>query len=290
MKEKKKINKYTLSRYIPSPIKRDIRLRCGFGCVICGSAIYEYHHYDPSFSQAKKHDPNKIVLLCGTCHGYITSGIWSEDKIRIAHQNPICLENGFSHGLFDFGNKHPTIIIGNSVFENVSIIFQVFETPILKIDIPESKKGPFRISGIFCDSNGQESFRIIENEWQGSINNWDIEREGSILIIRSGNHRIILRLKVAPPNEFIIEKINMFFKGVSIVGSTTKGFIIKTPNEASLSSFNVSYINTYCAFYITEGSISVAASELPKFKIGRNSSCPCMSGRKYKNCCGKLIR
>lgn len=34
--EKDNINKQGISRDIPDPIKRDVRQRCGFGCVICG--------------------------------------------------------------------------------------------------------------------------------------------------------------------------------------------------------------------------------------------------------------
>jgi len=286
--EEKRRNKYGLSRYISSPIRRVVRKKCGFGCVICGLAIYKYHHYNPPFSEARRHDPNKIALLCGSCHTYIHGGMWSEDKIRIAHQNPKCLENGFSHGLFDFGNNNPTIVFGNSVFDDVTIIIQVFKTAILKITPPETLGSPFRLSGIFCDSNGKESFRIVENEWQGSISNWDVEQKGSRLIVRMGNHKVALRLRVNPPNEFIIEKINMYFKGASINGRMEE-FEIKAPNGATVKSQEMSYSGMYCAYFISENGIAIGVSKLPRFKIGRNSPCPCISGKKYKYCCGRPI-
>jgi len=31
-------------RNIPLPIQREVRQRCGFGCVICGTLLYEYDH------------------------------------------------------------------------------------------------------------------------------------------------------------------------------------------------------------------------------------------------------
>ncbi len=29
---------------IPLPIQREVRQRCGFGCVICGLPLYDYDH------------------------------------------------------------------------------------------------------------------------------------------------------------------------------------------------------------------------------------------------------
>ena len=57
-------NKHGLSRYIPEAIKREVRQRCGFGCVICGFGFYDYEHFDPDFADAKFHDPNGMTLLC----------------------------------------------------------------------------------------------------------------------------------------------------------------------------------------------------------------------------------
>ncbi|MHB0562224.1 hypothetical protein ACX3RA_15640, partial [Escherichia coli] len=58
------INKHGLSRRIPETIKRQIRQRCGFGCVICGFGFYDYEHFKPDFVDAKVHDPNGMTLLC----------------------------------------------------------------------------------------------------------------------------------------------------------------------------------------------------------------------------------
>jgi hypothetical protein len=38
----KKNNKYGLKRTIPEKIKREVRQRCGFGCVRCGSLRTNY--------------------------------------------------------------------------------------------------------------------------------------------------------------------------------------------------------------------------------------------------------
>jgi 5-methylcytosine-specific restriction endonuclease McrA len=68
------MNKHGLNRAIPSGIKREVRQRCGFGCVVCGLGIVQYEHVEPEFSDAVKHEADKIVLLCPQCHSKVTTG------------------------------------------------------------------------------------------------------------------------------------------------------------------------------------------------------------------------
>ncbi|WP_140145769.1 HNH endonuclease, partial [Vibrio parahaemolyticus] len=77
-------NKHGLSRYIPEDVKRKVRQKCGYGCVVCGTAIVEYEHVDPEFSEAKEHDPDKIVLLCSQCHAKVTRKFLSKESIKLA--------------------------------------------------------------------------------------------------------------------------------------------------------------------------------------------------------------
>jgi hypothetical protein len=56
-----------ISRNIPFPIKRKIRQRCGFGCVICGLPLYEYEHL-LGFAKVKRHVEKEITLLCDQHH------------------------------------------------------------------------------------------------------------------------------------------------------------------------------------------------------------------------------
>lgn len=49
------MNQFGLSRDIPEAVKRQVRQRDGFGCIICGSAIIEYEHFEPEFHAAKFH-------------------------------------------------------------------------------------------------------------------------------------------------------------------------------------------------------------------------------------------
>jgi len=52
---------------IPDPVKRTIRQRCGFGCVICGLPIYEYDHIF-GYKNETGHIVEEITLLCDHHH------------------------------------------------------------------------------------------------------------------------------------------------------------------------------------------------------------------------------
>src|SRR5680860_323928 len=114
-------NKYGLSRNIPADVKRQIRKECGFGCVICGGAFITYEHIDPTFAEAREHDPEKMTLLCGGCHFRVTKGIWSKEKVRSAKKAPITFKNGGAKDAFDFRDPFE-LFVGSNHFQDVGCI------------------------------------------------------------------------------------------------------------------------------------------------------------------------
>jgi trigger factor len=48
---------------IPEPMKREIRSRCAFGCVICGLPLYAYEHME-GWAKVLRHVASEITLLC----------------------------------------------------------------------------------------------------------------------------------------------------------------------------------------------------------------------------------
>jgi len=212
-----RFNQYGLSRHIPAPIAKEIRQRCGFGCVICGSMIYTYHHVDPPFEEARKHDPQSIVLLCGDCHARATKKVLSNDTIRKAANNPKCLEKGFSHFQLDVGVQFPTILLGNSTFVGNPTIIRAFGKSLFMIEPPEQNGGPFRISAVFYNREGKKTCRIIQNEWQGFASNWDITSIGNEITVRQDHGDIVFRMYSDPPTRLIVDRLDMFYRGYKVV-------------------------------------------------------------------------
>lgn len=229
-------NKYGLSRDIPDLVKREVRQRCGFGCVICGQGIYQYEHLNPPFTEAKEHDPNGIVLLCGSCHDKVTRNFWSKEKVSLASKQPFCIDRGYALDTFDIENEYPRICMGTTKFINTTTIIEVMGDKILSIEPPESPNSPYRLSGFFGDDSENELFKICQNEWIGSIENWDIEVSGRRLKIRKKPRIIALELTVNPPNEILINRINMTYKGARIIGSDTQ-FSAIAPDNSKISLF-----------------------------------------------------
>lgn len=52
---------------IPEDVKRQVRQRCAFGCVICGLPVYHYDHMT-AYHVVKEHDAANITLLCASHH------------------------------------------------------------------------------------------------------------------------------------------------------------------------------------------------------------------------------
>jgi hypothetical protein len=107
------INKYGLKRYIPQNIKKEVRFKCGFGCVVCGSMFYDYDHFDPVFEDCKSHNADGITLLCGKHHSNKDRNFFPLSEVIKATANPFAKRNGFWENL-TFDREPPTILLGSN--------------------------------------------------------------------------------------------------------------------------------------------------------------------------------
>ena len=220
-------NKYGLSRNIPSTIKKAVRKACGYGCIICGNAIYEYEHIQPSYVEAKEHDPEGIGLLCGTCHGNVTRKVWSKEKVKKARQKPACNQQGFSSFALDISENESFIIqVGNTKFLNLHSIIEIDGERILYIERPEEPNTPPRISAKFFDRNGTPIASIVNNEWIGLTDVFDIETKGNKIRVRSDTGKIDLVLTIEAPRLIIVDTLNLFYKDTTIIGNSKNGFSV----------------------------------------------------------------
>lgn len=88
-------NKFGLRRRIGEDIKREVRRRCGYGCVICGEAFFDYDHFDPEYVDATEHNPDGIALLCDKHQRAKTAGRLSEASYLAAIEDPFALRQGW---------------------------------------------------------------------------------------------------------------------------------------------------------------------------------------------------
>ena len=235
MNDGQRINKFDLSRYLPHDVKRLVRQKCGFGCVICGKAICQYHHVDPPFAQAAEHNPGGIVLLCLGCHGKATTGMLSEETVKKAADNPRCKQQGFSFEAFDIGAGLPVVEIPGLRCIDTPVLLKVRGTPLISFAPPESAGGPFRLSALFCDNSGNELLRIVNNEWQSHVSAWDVEVTRRRITCRIGPRRIALVLRSEPPTTLVVERLDMYFMGTAILLEEGRELSITGPTGANIT-------------------------------------------------------
>ncbi len=221
-----------LSRYIPSKLKRRIRRECGFGCVICGDALYEYAHLDPPFSEAEIHDPSQIALLCTTHHRLMTNGILALSDVQEARIAPKCLERGFSS--FDLnkitGKSGFDLQVGNTRFLNLERIIDIDGESILALRTSNLSKAPPLLYAKFYDRSGNVIGEIIKNEWLGNPDTFDISMVKNRIEVRSDKGMIDLRLLFLPSRVVVIEKLIMCCGDIEIKGDSKNEFIVSSPD------------------------------------------------------------
>lgn len=151
-------NKFGLNRDISSEVKREVRQKCGFGCVICGSPIIQYHHFNPPFFKAKSHTVIGITLLCGTCHDKTHKKIISTRRVEEADKAPYCKKNKYTRGFLETANVFLPVQIGSCSINAQSII--VYENDIV-FGLSKSNNGSDSISinAMFNNNEGDENIK-----------------------------------------------------------------------------------------------------------------------------------
>ncbi len=211
-------NIHGLSRTIPESVKRKIRQDSGFGCVICGTGIFEYEHIIPEYHEAKEHEPSCMTLLCPTCHGKVTKGLISKETVLKYKKTPKPLSDGFSHDWLDFNSsENPKITLGGSVLKKCTVPLEIFGYPIISIKPPVEENTPFLLSAMFFDKNEKLTLEIVDNEWKSFSDNWDMQVVGPRIKIFDSKKKLTLCLLSDPPNGLVVEYLVMNFKGNSII-------------------------------------------------------------------------
>ncbi|CAI4203212.1 TPA: HNH endonuclease [Acinetobacter baumannii] len=209
-------NIHGLSRHIPSQIKRDVRQRDGFGCVLCAVPIIEYEHVDPEFKDAKEHSAAGITLLCPTCHAKVTRKQISKEIVKDAMKDPATNKVGQIGDTLQFTKSHPTVVLGGATFIECEIPLMVRGQEIISIRQDGDR---YFLNANLWDSKEQQSLKIVDNEWLVSKENiWDLTIVGNRVSIHEKDKTPTLVFKIENNNKFIIEKFDMRIAGNRLYG------------------------------------------------------------------------
>lgn len=200
---------------IPEQIAREVRQRCGFACIACGSPVYEYHHIVP-WVQCLEHRADNLVLLCPTHHAEATVGMLSREAItaleqarhrtassphRIHYHGETCT---FYFGKSDWKCSEKDGRFCAIVIDNTEMLGCSFNS------------GAILLRMLIADE--YQNLILICND--GDIryvpDYWDIKWVGRRLTLRDGPRRIRLDIEFRPPNEVLVHRGLFLWNGVGI--------------------------------------------------------------------------
>lgn len=211
---------------IPDPIKREVRQRCGFGCVICGLPLYTYEHmlgYANLKDRAPqdRHIAEELTLLCDLHQRESTNKLLARDQIMRANKKPYNLLKGISSPyLLHYGGPNCAVDIGANVFPfedkgggTELIALAIDDDPLISFKLED---GHWLLNLNAFDKNDNLVLRIVDNELVYSIAPWDIEFVGHNLIIREALGKILVDLSFEPPSLIKLQRGHFLHNGIEI--------------------------------------------------------------------------
>lgn len=221
---------------IPAQIKREVRKRCGFGCVICGIPLFEYDHIE-EYSKVKKHESWNITLLCPNHHKQKTNGLLSKDKVWQATRNPINKKTGVSAS---YEYWHPEgnawkLVMGNMEFLFSAMGDRAVFFPVIIDKMPFAKfellHGDLTLSLELLDEDGQPLLIMKRNQLKIDTASWDYEPAAMRLRLRTGARCVLLDLEFELPSAVKIRRARIMRNGVEFAVLTDFNIVL---NNASV--------------------------------------------------------
>jgi len=205
---------------ILAPVQREVRQRCGFGCVLCGLPIYQIHHIerDPTI-----HNPKDMTLLCPNHHEEEKKGLIPKGQVRAANADPVNRRRGVSTAqqLAGFTGPSCSFIVGGCEAKNAGpntdfAAIMIDGVPILAFHFEDGHA----LLHLHLFNEYNEPVLVVRDGWfVVSTLPWDITFEGSVLTIREGKGRIRLQVSFDPPSKVEIKRGFFLFNGVAIAVS-----------------------------------------------------------------------
>lgn len=203
---------------IPPEIRRQVRQRCCFGCVVCGSPIYHYDHL-VEWNICRVHDSDNINLLCPDHHAR-KGRLLPLDVLERFIAHPFNCRSGESrpeHLFFDApeyaiecGSNSLCVTDGQGssaiLINGHSVLGFKREGSALLLDLD------------LRAADGTVLATIEDNALTYTVDqSWDITFDyGHILTIRSAPRCVELRVDFQPPDRVVVSSGQFWYEGVGV--------------------------------------------------------------------------
>jgi hypothetical protein len=206
---------------IPTPIQREVRRRCGFGCVVCGLPLYDYDHL-LGWANVHRHVPDEITLLCGQHHREKGTGLLPPAAVEAANMNPHNLRAGASrpYDLHYSGDECEIVIGGNSFstkdggYGTILLPVSIDGTPLLAFILGD---GHLLLNLNAFDEYNQLVLQIKNNQLFQFAAPWDIQLVGHNLVVREAERKILVDIAFEPPSRIVVNRGRFLRNGVEIL-------------------------------------------------------------------------
>jgi hypothetical protein len=219
---------------IEPAMEREVRRRCGFGCIICGLPLYEYDHI-LGWANVQRHVAEEITLLCDMHHREKTNGLLPLEGVIAANQEPYNLRQGVSkpYDLHYSGTECETII-GSNKFTTRDLGDGTFSAPLVIDGVPivafVLSDGHLLLNLLLFDDDNNLVLQIERNELQYSVSPWDIKLRGRNLVIRAAERKILVDIVFEVPNRIVIRRGRLLLNGVEIILQPDYALIVNNGN------------------------------------------------------------
>ncbi len=206
---------------IPELIKREVRQRCGFGCVICGLPLYEYEHME-GWAIVQRHIASEITLLCGKHHREKTNCLLPLASVREADQNPHNKRAGVSHPYdLHYSGNSCELVVGSNYFKHDNLMDGMVMTAVAIDCIPllafTFEQGHLFITLQVFDEQSQPVLWVERNELLYCSTPWDICLEGRNLTVREGLRQVLIEIVFSPPNRLEVRRGRFSHNGLELL-------------------------------------------------------------------------
>lgn len=261
---------------IPPEIKREVRQRCGFGCVICGMPLYEYEHMI-EWAEVKRHVVEEITLLCRQHHGEKRNSLLPKEAVLEANKNPYNRRTGVSKNLLlYYSDVHVSLNVGDSVFQYENLQDGSFFAPLVVDGLAivgfRIEQQKLLLNFIAFDEFNKPILQIADSELIYDTEQWDIEWVGQKLTIREGKGKILLQLVFEPPEKIRISKGRILRNGIELL--VGDGYIFNTNQSNFFGSINT--MNCAVGFAIGDPipncGVGIAISGISRYQWDRKEA------------------
>lgn len=264
------------SRNIPLPIQREVRQRCGFGCVVCGLPLYEYEHM-MEWAQVHRHVAEEITLLCDQHHREKTSGLLPKETVMACNNKPYNLQEGVSKPYtFHFSGNTAEVILGKNSFTCEDKGYGTSMYPLVIDDIPligfTLVDGHLLLNILLFDEFNHVVLRIINNQLFYATLPWDIQLVGTTLTIREEHRKILIEIEFCPPSLIKINRGRFIANGVEVLIRPTN--LLITNNSIKVSGNHAHNCHGGLMLGLIESGMSgfMAAPYIPRYKFDRSEA------------------